>query len=128
MTTLVLDSGAVTRLASPTRQSAGYIDELTADGLWPPVVPTAVVVECTSGRPGRDANTNRLLATCDIVERLPLGVARRAARLRHLAKAGSAVDAIVVALAEPSGYVLTGDLGDLSALAAHAADVTVVAI
>ena len=46
--------------------------------------------------------------------------ARRAAQLRSLARTGSAVDALVVALAEPGGTVLTGDRADLEALAAHA--------
>ena len=128
MSRLVLDGGAVTKLSSFSRQATAQVRALRADGLWPPVVPTAVVVECTSGRPGADAPTNQLLATCEVRSDLPVKLARRAARLRHLAKRGSAVDAIVVAMAEPSGYVLTGDVGDLSALAAHAADVTVVGI
>ena len=38
---------------------------------------------------------------------------------------GSAVDAIVVALAEPGGTVLTGDREDIEALAAHADGVIV---
>lgn len=56
---------------------------------------------------------------------LPLPVARRAAELRRRAKAGSAVDALVVALAEPGGTVLTSDRADLEALAAHAHAVTI---
>ena len=122
---LVLDSGAVTKLAKRTRQNAATISVLRREGLWPPVVPAAVVVESLSGRPGPDANTNRLLATCDIATELVLPTARRAARLRSLARRGSAVDAIVVAMAEPSGTVLTGTLEDLGALAAHSADVTI---
>jgi hypothetical protein len=35
------------------------------------------------------------------------------------------VDALVVALAEPGGTVITGDAEDLEALAAHARDVAV---
>ena len=46
--------------------------------------------------------------------------ARRAGTLRALVRQGSAVDAIVVALAEPGGAVLTGDIKDLTALAAYA--------
>lgn len=42
-----------------------------------------------------------------------------------LARTGSAVDAVVVAMAEPGGSVLGSDLEDLRALAAHADDVTV---
>lgn len=63
-----------------------------------------------------------------IVEEVPEHVARRAARLRRLAKAGSAVDAIVVAFAEPHGVVITSDMKDLQALAVHAQDVFVEAV
>jgi hypothetical protein len=117
---LVLDSGAVTRLARRDRQNAATITVLRREGLWPPVVPSVVVVEAVTGRSGRDANTNRLLKTCDIVTELSEGTARRAAQLRHSSKHGSAVDAVVVATAEPGGRVLTGDAKDLRALASYA--------
>ncbi len=122
---LVLDSGAVTRLARRDRQTAAIIAVLRRDGLWPPVVPSVVLVESVTGRPGPDANTNRLLKTCDIVTEVPERTARRAARLRFLAKQGSAVDALVIAFAEPGGLVLTGDPGDLRALAGHSEQVRV---
>ena len=95
------------------------------DGLWPPVVPSVVLVECLSGRQHTDALVNRLLKTCDIVEALPEVVARRAGVLRAKARTGSAVDAVVVATAEPGGAVLSRDLNDLRAIASYAADVTV---
>jgi hypothetical protein len=82
-------------------------------------------VECLQGYAGRDANENRFLKTCDIAEGVPETLARRAAQLRRPARRGSAVDALVVALAEPGGTVLTCDPDDLEALAAHAADVLV---
>ena len=94
-------------------------------GLWPPVVPSVVLVECLRGRQRSDVNVNRLLKTCHIVEDFPEGIARRAASLRAQAQRGSAVDALVVAVAEPGGDVLGNDLGDLRALAAHAAEVRV---
>jgi hypothetical protein len=47
-------------------------------------------------------------------------LARRAAYLRRLARLGSAVAALVVAIAEPDGTVLTSDPDDLEALASHA--------
>lgn len=117
---LVLDSGAVTKLARRNRQTAALIDAFRKEGLWPPVVPSVVVVESVTGRSGPDANTNRLLKTCDIVTDLPEATARRAAWLRFRAKRGSAVDALVIAWAEPGGLVLTGDPDDLRALASHA--------
>ncbi len=84
-----------------------------------------VLAESITGRQRSDANINRLLKTCDIIEELPERLARRAGALRALARQGSAVDAIVVALAEPGGAVLTSDLKDLRALASHADDVQV---
>ena len=122
---LVLDSGAVTRLAGRTRQNAATIGVLRREGLWPPLVPSVVVVETLTGRPGPDANTNRLLKACEIVTEVSEKSARRAAHLRFRSKHGSAVDAIVVVTAEPGGFVLTGDLVDLEALASHADHVTV---
>lgn len=122
---LVLDSGAISRLARRTRQNAATIAALRREGLWPPLVPSVVLVEATSGRPGPDANTNRLLKTCDIVTDLPEVTARRAAELRRRARKGSAVDAVLVAVAEPGGTVFTGDPDDLRALASHSNQVTV---
>jgi hypothetical protein len=84
-----------------------------------------VLVESVTGRQRRDANVERFLKTCEIVEPVPEGIARRAASLRTQARQGSAVDALVIAMAEPGGDVLSGDLADLRALAMHAVDVTV---
>lgn len=84
-----------------------------------------VLVESLHGDTGRDANTNRLLKTCIIESNVSVTVARRAAELRRLARTGSAVDALVVAIAEPGGTVLTGDRADIEALAAHAVRVSV---
>jgi len=71
---------------------------------------------------------NKFLKTCDITSVVPETLARRAAQLRRLARRGSAVDALVVASAEPGGTVLTTDPVDLEALAAHARDVEIVAV
>lgn len=122
---LVLDSGGVSRLSRRRPDTAALISVLRRDGWWPPLVPNVVLVEATSGRPDRDANVNRFLKTCDLMSELPEPIARRAAALRTRAGRGSAVDAIVVALAEPFGAVLTGDLQDLRALASHAEGVVV---
>lgn len=122
---LVLDAGAVSRLAEGTRQAAALIMAFRDQGLWPPLVPSVVLVECLQGHGARDALTNRLLKTCDIVDHVPEALARRAAQLRRLARRGSAVDALVVAMAEPGGTALTSDVSDLEALARHAAHVGV---
>lgn len=122
---LVLDSGGVSRLAERSPQAAALISALRAEDLWPPLVPSIVLVECLHGHPGRDALSNRFLKLCDIVEAIDEALARRAAQLRRRARRGSAVDALVVALAEPGGTVLTSDLDDLTALAQYAHDVIV---
>lgn len=122
---LVLDSGGVSRLSARTKTAAALIAALVDQQLWPPVVPTMVLVESLHGESGRDANTNRFLKTCIIEVQVSEAAARRAAQLRRLAQTGSAVDALVVALAEPGGTVLTGDQADLEALATHAEGVAI---
>ncbi len=122
---LVLDSSGVSFLAQRSQQSAAWVASLEEEGLWPPVVPSVVLVECLQGHVARDVNTNRLLKMCEVVENVPEILARRAAQLRRLARRGSAVDALVVAIAEPGGTVLTSDVGDIEALAAHARGVDV---
>jgi hypothetical protein len=123
---LVLDSGGVSRLAERSTRAAALIAVFVREGLWPPVVPSVVLVECLSGRPDRDAGTNQFLKACDVQAVLSAPRARRAARLRGLARRGSAVDAVVVATAEPDGTVLGGDTEDLRALASHADGIQVV--
>lgn len=117
---LVLDSGAVSRLAERSRSVVALLLALREAGLWPPLVPSVVLVECLEGHAGRDAAENKFLKTCDIVEEVPEPLARRAALLRRRARRGSAVDALAVAVAEPDGTVLTSDPRDLEALASHA--------
>ena len=117
---LVLDSGAISRLAERSTRALALLRSLRAALLWPPVVPSVVLVESLRGHSGRDANVNRFLKTCIVDEKVSVELARRAAHLRRLAGRGSAVDALLVAFAEPNGTVLTGDPEDLQALAAHA--------
>ena len=104
---------------------AALILTLRERDVWPPLVPSVVLVECLQGHAGRDARANAFLKTCDIVEDVLEHLARRAALLRRKARRGSAVDALVVAFAEPDGTVLTGDSDDLSALAQFAERVRV---
>ncbi len=117
---LVLDSGGVSRLSEHSRQAAALILALRDHGLWPPLVPSVVLVECLEGHAGRDAVANRFLKTCDVIEEVSEPLARRAATLRRRAGRGSAVDALVIAYAEPGGTVLTSDVRDLEALAEYA--------
>lgn len=116
---LVLDSGALTFLAGRRRDAATAQVALREMGLWPPSIPSIVLVESLTGEGGRDTSVNRFLKACEVLEAVSVGLARRAARLRSKARRGSAVDAIVAAVAEPDGIVLTQDPDDLAALAAH---------
>ena len=124
----VLDSGAVTWLAESSKRTAAVVIGLRRRGLWPPLIPSAVLIECLTGDNRRDVAVNRLIRTCDIAAELPRALARRSAILRTAARRGSAVDALLVATAEPGGLVLTGDPDDLRPLAASAINVTVRAI
>jgi predicted nucleic acid-binding protein len=118
--TIVLDSGGLSMLAGNRARLA----ELRRRGEWPAVLPAVVLTEALTGDHRRDFNENRLLRTCDIrpVDEL---LAREAAALRFKAAGDSrpsAVDALVAATADVLGgaTVLTGDAGDLRALAQHA--------
>jgi hypothetical protein len=122
---LIVDSGGVSVLAERSTQAAALITVFKRQGLWPPLVPSVVLVECLSGRPDRDVRTNRFLKICDVRTMPGEKLARRAAHLRGLARRGSAVDAVVVAAAEPGGTVCGGDVDDLRSLAAHANDVLI---
>lgn len=117
---LVLDSGGLSRLSERSRWAAALIAALRREGLWPPLLPTVVLAESVSGKARTDANVNRFVKACDVDPTLLEETARRAGALRAGARRGSAVDAVVVALAEPGGTVLTSDRADLEALADYA--------
>jgi hypothetical protein len=125
MSAFVLDSGGLGRLAERSQRASALLAALRREGLWPPLVPSPVLIECLTGHPGRDANVNRLLRACTVEVRVSEVLARRAAALRFAARRGSAIDALVVASAEPDGVVLTSDVGDLRALAAHSRGVII---
>lgn len=126
--TVVLDSDGLTGLA----HSRARLEELRRRGEWPPIVPAVILTEALTGVHRRDYFENRLLQTCDVrpVDEL---LARSAARLRAQAKtrrAPSAVDAIVVAVADGAGgaVVLSSDLADLRALAHHTSNQVTIAL
>lgn len=117
--TLVLDSHGLTSLA----KNRARLEELRRRGEWPAIVPTVILTEALTGDHRRDYHENRLLRACDI---LPVDelLARAAAGLRSQVVArrpASAVDAIVVAVADQAGgaTVLSSDPRDLRALARH---------
>jgi predicted nucleic acid-binding protein len=99
------------------------LEELRRRDEWPPFVPSVVLTEALTGDHRRDFHENRLLRTCEI-RPVDEQLARRGATLRTAvdgARAPSAVDALVVGLADSLGgaTVLTGDPRDLRALARH---------
>lgn len=118
---MVLDSGALSALAGRSvraRRLLRYVEQ--HDGLV--VVPAPVLAECTTGDGGRDATMNRVmrkLLPAREAEPTTDAVARAAGALRHRARRGRAVDAIVAAEAvRQTGrtLVLTADPDDLGAL------------
>lgn len=118
--TLVLDSGGLTLLAGDRAR----LEELRRRDEWPALVPSVILTESLTGDHRRDFHENRLVRTCDVRD-VDEELARMAAALRtsvRAARAPSAVDAIVVALADHIGgaTVLTSDPRDLRALARHA--------
>lgn len=120
--TLVLDAGALSMLAT----NRARLEELRRRGQWPALVPAVVLAEALTGDHRRDFHENRILRTCDVRPTDELA-ARSAARLRTAsarARSVSAVDAVVVALADDVGgaTVLTGDVRDLLSLARHASN------
>ena len=102
---VVLDSGGLSRPSQRTSRAAALIDALRAENLWPSVVPTMVLAESTTGATRTDANINRLLKSCNVEPLVAERTASRAGTLRARARTGSAVDALLVALAEPGGTV-----------------------
>lgn len=125
---LVLDSGGVSALASTSNRTAAHLTAFRDAGLFPAYVPSVVLTECLTGDARRDVQVHRLLKTCRVLEDVSERLARRAALLRTRAGCGSAVDALVVAVAEMhAAVVLTSDPRDIGALAAHADRVGVAA-
>ena len=117
--TLVLDSGGLTMLAGHRAR----LEELRRRDEWPPLAASVILTESLTGDHRRDFHENRLVRTCD-VRPVDEALARVAAALRTAvggARTPSAVDAIVVALADHAGgaTILTTDPRDLRALARH---------
>lgn len=120
---LVLDSRAITALGRRDRQTAARITALRRRGLWPPIVPSAVLVDSLTGNRVRDALAHRTVRL-SLVHPLDEPLARRAAQLRRRARAVSAADAIVVATAELfEALVVTGERDGFARLSQHATGV-----
>ena len=117
--TAILDSGGISALT----RNRDRLAVIRRRNQWPPVVPAVTLVEVLTGDHRRDQATNRLLRSCVIVD-VDESTSRNAARLRtatRRAGAISAVDAIVVAVAEACAdpVVLTSDPRNIGLLVAH---------
>jgi hypothetical protein len=124
---LVLDSGAVTRLAEGAGTAVTIVRTLVERG-WQIVVPAVVLVECLTGDGRRDANTNRVLRAVGDLPATEESHARSAAALRFRRSSTSVVDALVAECATRTPApvaVLTTDRRDLEALLQDARTVRV---
>jgi predicted nucleic acid-binding protein len=99
------------------------LEELRRRGEWPAIVPSVVLAEALTRDHRRDYHENRILRTCNIVsvdEMLgrAAGWLRAHVDTRH---APSAVDAVVVAVADRAGgaTVFSSDPRDLRLLARY---------
>jgi hypothetical protein len=86
-------------------------------------VPTPILVESTTGDGGRDAEVNRVLRILEraasVLEAPDEVTARRAGRLRFLARTDDGIDALVAAAAiadRSPAVLLTSDPDDLERL------------
>ncbi|MFN0027923.1 MAG: hypothetical protein ACKV2O_12200 [Acidimicrobiales bacterium] len=117
---LVIDSGALRKLAEPSWAALALLRTFRTRGLWPAMVPTVVVTEALTGDGATDAAVEALLRCCDVREEVPLTLARRAAWLRAAVGRGSGTDALLVAMAEPGGAVLVTNRPTVEAMALFA--------
>jgi hypothetical protein len=127
----LLDSGGLTALVGSSQRAREWLRWVVEhDGAI--CVPTPVLVESTTGDGGRDAEVNRILGVLEraagVLQAPDEWTARRAGRLRYLAKSDDGVDALVAAAAVWDGspaVVLTSDPDDLERLLRHERHVSV---
>lgn len=130
----VLDSGGLTALIGGSHRAREWLRwVIEHDGAI--CVPTPVLVESTTGDGGRDAEVNRVLGVLEraasVLQAPDEAAARRAGRLRYLAKTDDGIDALVAAAAVGDGspaVVLTSEPGDSEQLLRHDWQVNVRAV
>lgn len=118
----VLDSGGLTALVGGSHRAREWLRWIIEhEGTV--TIPTPVLVESTTGHPGRDAEVNRVVAVLQRVagalEAPTEAIARRAGKLRHRAGHDDGIDALVAASAVGDGstaILLTSDPFDLGRL------------
>ncbi|MGO9839547.1 MAG: type II toxin-antitoxin system VapC family toxin [Polyangiaceae bacterium] len=130
----MLDSGGLSALVGGSQRAREWLRWVfDHDGAI--CVPTPVLVESTTGDGGRDVEVNRILGVLERAADVPQApdesTARRAGRLRYLAKSKDGIDALVAAAALGDGtpaVVLTSDPHDLERLLQHDCHVSVRAV
>ncbi len=125
---MLLDSGAVSQVAQ-NRGKAVVLVRTLVDRGWSLAVPAVVLVECLTGDPGRDANSNRFVRAVDNVVVSDEQDARLAAGLRYKTHNPSVVDALVSAGARRTPgacIILTTDPDDLTRQVRGASHVRVI--
>ena len=95
-------STRVAYLSERAHSAAAALVSLRDEGLWPPIVPTPVLIEALRGDSGWDAPANRLLKTWTS-SRISQRTGATLGPSTNKGGPGSAVDALVVAVAEPGG-------------------------
>jgi predicted nucleic acid-binding protein len=118
----VLDSGGLTGLVGGSQRAREWLRwVLEHDGAI--CVPTPILAESTTGDGARDAEVNRVLGVLEraatVLQAPDEATARRAGRLRYLAKSDDGIDALVAAAAVADGspaVLLTSDPRDLERL------------
>jgi predicted nucleic acid-binding protein len=119
MARLILDSGAIIALAAGHERTRRFLQRAAREHILA-VIPAVVIAETTRGG-ARDAPVNRVIKAVDEVALVTEAVAREAGRLLARARVAHAtIDALVVATAarREATIILTGDVGDIRALAA----------
>lgn len=128
----LLDSGAVTALATNRDLLDGYLTWLKTKYDGSLLIPLAVVIEFTSGDPRKEVLVNRFINAIAKTQEtvfLPLtrlALAKRAGAVRAEAQANSTreispIDALIVATAEELSHrsavtIITGDPKDMQVL------------
>ncbi len=126
---LILDSGAVIALAARQERVRQILQRARVEKRLV-VIPAVVIAETTRGGP-RDAAVNRVIKAVDVIAPITEEIAREAGRLLIAAGMSNAtVDALVVATAlRPiPTIILTGDVGDITALSVNYSHVRIVGV
>jgi len=115
---LILDSGAVIGLSRGDHAVRAFLNRSLEIDI-PVEIPVVVVTETIRGT-RRDAPINRVLKAVGEVPETTSAVGRCAGRLLGEVRSSATIDALVVAhvVEAGGGAILTGDVKDLSALAA----------